>query len=104
MDGRSLLRFARDPDRSVPRALLIEAERLRGRQFAATFKGIRTWRYLYVRYRIGQKELYDLKKDPYELDNAHGQRGYHRAEHRLSRTLRKLRNCSGRSCRIRPRG
>jgi arylsulfatase A-like enzyme len=104
MDGRSLLPFARDPDRRVSRGLLIEAAHFRGGQFAGTFKGIRTKRYLYVRYRVGQKELYDLKADPFELENAHGQRRYRRVEHRLARTLQKLRNCSGRSCRSRPRG
>jgi N-acetylglucosamine-6-sulfatase len=103
MDGRSLMPFARDPDRRVSRALLIEAAHFRGGQFAATFKGIRTKRYLYVRYRVGQRELYDLKADPFELENAHGQRRYRRAEHRLSRVLRKVRDCSGRRCRVRPR-
>jgi N-acetylglucosamine-6-sulfatase len=33
------------------------------------YQGIRTTRWLYVRYRNGWQELYDLKRDPYELTN-----------------------------------
>jgi N-acetylglucosamine-6-sulfatase len=34
-----------------------------------TFCGIRSVRYMYVRYSGGYQELYDLKRDPYELEN-----------------------------------
>ena len=33
------------------------------------FEAVRTMRYLYVEYRNGWRELYDLKTDPYELAN-----------------------------------
>lgn len=33
------------------------------------YHGVRTDRYLYVEYVTGEKELYDLQSDPYELDN-----------------------------------
>jgi N-acetylglucosamine-6-sulfatase len=33
------------------------------------FQAVRTTRWLYVEYRNGWRELYDLKKDPYELQN-----------------------------------
>ncbi len=36
---------------------------------APTFCGIRSIRYMYVRYSGGYQELYDLKTDPYELTN-----------------------------------
>ena len=32
-------------------------------------KALRTEEYLYVDYKTGEHELYDLRKDPYELDN-----------------------------------
>jgi arylsulfatase A-like enzyme len=37
------------------------------------FEAIRTTRYLYVEYRVGWRELYDLQTDPYELHNLAGQ-------------------------------
>ena len=33
------------------------------------YHGVRTARYLYVEYSTGERELYDLKVDPYELHN-----------------------------------
>ena len=33
------------------------------------FQGIRTTRWLYVEYRNGWRELYDLRRDPWELQN-----------------------------------
>jgi N-acetylglucosamine-6-sulfatase len=40
------------------------------------YSGIRTERYLYVEYRDRSRELYDLRADPFELENllAHGRR------------------------------
>jgi arylsulfatase A-like enzyme len=99
MDGRSLLRFARNPTRRVPRALSIEA-----RAYAETgsYKGVRTQRYVYVRYATGESELYDLRKDPYELENVHGDPTYNRVEARLRALLKRIKSCSGSSCRRRP--
>jgi N-acetylglucosamine-6-sulfatase len=36
------------------------------------FRGIRTSRYLYIEYEIGWRELYDLRRDPHELQNLAG--------------------------------
>ena len=33
------------------------------------YHGVRTQRYLYVEYATGERELYDLRTDPYELHN-----------------------------------
>ena len=43
-------------------------------------KALRTNNYLYVEYKTGEHELYDLRKDPYELDE--------------------LRQCSAEECRM----
>jgi N-acetylglucosamine-6-sulfatase len=40
-----------------------------GFRTALNTKGIRTARYKYVRYSTGEEELYDLKKDPLELES-----------------------------------
>ena len=59
---------------------------------------LRTHRYLYVEYHNGERELYDLRKDPYELHNT-----YDAADavilRRLEGRLAALRGCTGAACR-----
>ena len=100
MDGRSLLPFARHPGKTVSRELSIEAKRF---QATRGFDALRMHRWMYAHYDTGEKELYDLKKDPFELENVHGKRGYRKVERRLARRLRHLRHCAGKSCRLRPK-
>jgi arylsulfatase A-like enzyme len=50
---------------------------------AAGWRGVRTPRYMYARYREKPWVLYDLEKDPFEMRNLAGQAGVPR---RLSRT------------------
>ena len=61
-------------------------------------KALRTEDYLYVEYKTGEHELYDLRKDPYELHNE-----YATALPDLKRTLEAqldaLRQCHGAQCR-----
>jgi arylsulfatase A-like enzyme len=61
-------------------------------------KALRTEDYLYVEYKTGEHELYDLRKDPYELHNE-----YASASPDLKRTLEAqldaLRQCHGAQCR-----
>ncbi len=67
-----------------------------------TYQALRSARYLYVEYRYpdGQqeKELYDLKRDPFELDNIAG-RADAQLLNRLSVKLDKLQRCKAASCR-----
>ena len=60
-------------------------------------EAIRTQRYLYVEYDNRERELYDLEKDPYELNNR-----YEAAEPDILRPLKKrldaLRGCAGAAC------
>jgi N-acetylglucosamine-6-sulfatase len=111
-DGRSLLPFARDPQRRSRRALLHETG---GRYFVAprdqdaagvpavrrvlTYRAVRTQRWLYVEYHDGERELYDLRRDPYELRSVHADPGKRRILHVLHATLRRLAHCRGPSCR-----
>ena len=62
----------RGHDRFLPVHVPIETADI-GRQ--PTGDGVRTWRYKYVKYADGTQELYDLIKDPYELNNARTTRG-----------------------------
>jgi arylsulfatase A-like enzyme len=52
---------------------------------------VRTWRHAYVQYRRWGSELYDLRRDPYELRNLVGER-------RQRGTLRSMRRVARRSC------
>jgi N-acetylglucosamine-6-sulfatase len=61
-------------------------------------EAIRTAEHLYVEYETGERELYDLEEDPYEVHNLYENAGsdlVRRAEGRLAA----LRGCSGADCR-----
>lgn len=62
------------------------------------YRAVRTQRYMYVEYQTGEHELYDLRKDPYELHNV-----YDSADStlisQLDSRLDSLRDCAGEGCR-----
>jgi N-acetylglucosamine-6-sulfatase len=63
-----------------------------------SYEAIRSKRSLYVEYDTGEREYYDLKRDPFELDNVVAQLS---PAHllRLHRTLTRIERChDGRSC------
>ena len=61
------------------------------------YAGVRTSRFLYVEYDGGDRELYDVRHDPDEIDNLAGTRP--RLEQRLARRLDALRDCRAAGCR-----
>jgi N-acetylglucosamine-6-sulfatase len=88
-----------DPDPPGTAGLTVERET----QAAAVdvlpeFHGIRTRRHLYVEYATGEKELYDLRRDPDELQNgaATARRPLLR---RLAKQLARLKQCRAAGCR-----
>jgi arylsulfatase A-like enzyme len=93
MDGRSILPFERVDDRTG--AVLLEVyERSHGR-----FVGVRTDRYVYVEYDGRDVELYDLERDPQQLESVHDDPRYAEVRTRLSALLSRLRSCAGEECR-----
>lgn len=54
------------------------------------FHAVRTEEWKYVEYETGEKELYDLVNDPYELNNLAGKRAYREIEARLAERLAEL--------------
>jgi len=66
-DGRSLLPVLGDGDAGWRTRFLIE--HMEGSNPVPTYCAVRTDRYLYARYATGERELYDLRSDPYELTN-----------------------------------
>jgi N-acetylglucosamine-6-sulfatase len=91
MDGRSLIPVANQPGVAQGRELLIEQ---------SGFKAIRTERYLYAEHGSGAKELYDLSKDPFELESRHADPAYESVELQLAGHLHQLQRCAGPSCRL----
>lgn len=87
--------LARDPHRGASRDILFERSSFKGRAFAA----IRTRRYVYVMWQRFGRELYDLKRDPYELQNLAADPAYASVRRRLLPKLLALKNCSVSSCR-----
>jgi N-acetylglucosamine-6-sulfatase len=63
------------------------------------YRAVRTQRYLYVEYKAGERELYDLRKDPYELHSLHDSADPDLIS-KLDARLDALRDCAGEGCRI----
>lgn len=100
-DGRSLVPLLKGEVKSVRDDLLLEwceASDKAGRCSSATgsgrpppFWGIETDRYVYVEYGTGERELYDLQADPFELVNLAGERARAALADQLSARLALLR-------------
>jgi len=105
MDGRSLLRSAAKPRLERGRELLIEKGAVNDEgepDDAAAFVGIRNRNFKYVEYGTAEKELYDLRSDPYELQNLVSDSSYDAVEAALAARLNVLDSCNGDSCRTAP--
>jgi hypothetical protein len=69
-----------------------------GGQGANGFNAIRTRDHTYVEYATGERELYDLQRDPFQLDNIAASADPALVR-RLSAWLRSLATCAGAECR-----
>ena len=108
-DGVSLLPTIRNPRKRPKRLIQIEAtaplfrQNLPANQWDRPWHGVRTDRYTYVEYpEAGDAELYDRRKDPYQLKNVVKSPKYAKVRKVLKRKLAKLDKCKGRSCMVRP--
>jgi N-acetylglucosamine-6-sulfatase len=90
MNGMSILADSQHPRRELGRMLLIEGD---------NFQAIRTERYKFVSYDDGEQELYDLRLDPYELQNQVTSPAYAPVTDILASELSSLRNCRQSGCR-----
>ena len=66
---------------------------------AATFKAIVRGRYKLIIYDKGEGELYDLERDPHELENLYLDPAYARTRQYLELELFRLQRCLGAGCR-----
>ncbi|WP_019629891.1 sulfatase family protein [Actinomadura atramentaria] len=65
--------------------------------YLPVFTGVRTDRYLYLGYVTGERELYDLETDPYQLRNLAADDPA--VVRRLAAWAERLRTCAGSECR-----
>jgi arylsulfatase A-like enzyme len=99
VDGRSLVPLLQ----STPPAPASWRQRILLDHWPATdkiprFSGLRTAQYTYVEYSTGEKELYDLRADPFELQNLQAQTEPEVLS-QLSQHLARLKICAGDQCR-----
>ncbi|MCI0477054.1 MAG: hypothetical protein L0Y55_12465, partial [Anaerolineales bacterium] len=64
----------------------------------ANYQAIRVLQYTYVEYANGEKELYDLRADPYQLNNL-AAKADPTLLRELAARLRELQTCAGDKCR-----
>ena len=71
VDGRSFLPLLEDPGQPWRTSFGLERRQRETMEIdgAASFDGVRTRDYTYVRYATGEEELYDLRADPHQLQN-----------------------------------
>ena len=97
IDGRSILDIARDPTFEPGRELVIENGQ--GVNSVPMFRALRNNRFLYVQHgTTGETELYDMRKDPYQLRNVEDSDLYAPIRSLLARRLRGLKRCRGERC------
>jgi N-acetylglucosamine-6-sulfatase len=89
LDGRSLLVLLARRNEGRRRDILLETP---------DYAAVRTPRYVWVEYTTGERELYDLQRDPDELDSRHADPAYAAIRSDLERRLAKLRRCAGSAC------
>jgi arylsulfatase A-like enzyme len=90
-DGHSLLPLVTNPAGSWPNELLLE--RLTGS--TRQFYGIRVPGWTYAEYTNGDKELYDLSRDPYQLTNLANAPAHAAQQQYLAQRLQALKSGTG---------
>jgi N-acetylglucosamine-6-sulfatase len=101
VDGESLLPLARHPARRSNRPILLEdpVSGISLKSLYHPYEGVRTRRYLYVEYANGERELYDLARDPFQLSNQAENPAFAVRRRKLAGLVARLRHCRGADCR-----
>lgn len=99
LDGRSLLPVIRGEARGWGTLPIEAGDKDATQPDQWWYRGVRTPRWTYVEYeQTGEAELYDHRRDPFQLDNV-AYRTTHRAVRAaLADKLDRLRGCSGEAC------
>ncbi len=91
VDGRSLVPFAQHPGSAPLRNLFV--------MDSGAYEAVRTPGFTYAEHRTGERELYDLGEDPFQLHSVHSNPAYRDKRRKFARVLDRLRDCAGASCR-----
>lgn len=89
VDGKSFLPLLEQEDVEWEEAVLLE--RFEDKRVTDGYFGVRVPGWTYVEYEEGDKELYDLENDPYQLENKANQPGYLAIQSQLAQKMRELR-------------
>ncbi len=89
MDGISLVPLARNAGAESDRGILLENK---------LSVAVRTPGYMYAHHPRGARELYDMRRDPYQRESRHAAAGYRTRREALSARLRQLEDCAGETC------
>jgi N-acetylglucosamine-6-sulfatase len=98
VDGRSFAALLRGEDVPWRDAVLIESPAT-DKMGIPAYAGVRTARYSYTEYETGDRELYDLQADPYQLQNVADSGGSEALVAEFDARLEALKDCAGESCR-----
>lgn len=100
VDGRSLVPMLgpRPPSGSAWRTAFLAEAAPHERIGRPAYRAVRTGNYLYVSYADGEKELYNLDRDRYELGSFYPE-ARNALKDRLRRRLSSLARCAGAKCR-----
>ncbi|MDQ3103443.1 MAG: sulfatase [Actinomycetota bacterium] len=106
-DGRSLRRLINDPLLEPGRSIALEnwcqvEETACFDPLVARYRGVRTNRYAYMEYPSGERELYDLVKDPDQLKSRHASTKYDAEERALHLLLERMQACAAAGCQLKP--
>jgi N-acetylglucosamine-6-sulfatase len=94
-DGRPLFPLLRDRGLAWGRELLVEGA---PGIMAVAYAALRNDRFVYAEHDNGERELYDLERDPHQLSNVVGKPAYATIEARLAERLAALAACAGPTC------
>ncbi len=108
LDGVSLLGAAKGTTTPASRAIGLEAtaplfaDASMPQQWDQSYKGVRTdqWKYIEWAGDFGEKELYNLVNDPYELNNLAGNSSYTAIQASLAAKMTTLSACAGSGCTV----
>ena len=101
VDGRSFLPLLEKPEQPWRRSFLISRRQMETHELSgkAILDGVRTARHTYVEYGTGERELFDLEADPYQLENL-ARRADPDLLHAFAERLAELKNCAAATCRM----
>jgi arylsulfatase A-like enzyme len=106
MQGKSMLPLAEGERITWRQDWLYEYYEYPGFENVRPCRGVRTARYKYIEFFLDPKEyeLYDLEKDPHEMNNLYGKPGYEELTHHLQARMEALRKETNDTYQYQPTG